>query len=129
VDWVWISKIVALAVHGEQIAEHGGQAGVRDEGLLESALSRPLNKEGYENTEVADSAAAYAYGLTKNHPFFDGNKRTAFVVMALFLELNGYELIADDVSCLGSFLSLADGNFTEENLANWLKGNISSITD
>ena len=125
IPWTWINKGIVIALHDEQIAEHGGQAGLRDEGLLESALARPVNRATYGGEGVADLAAAYGYGVALNHPFFDGNKRTALVAMELFLVLNGYELKADDASCLEILLSLAEGSLSEEGLSTWLKNNIS----
>ena len=122
-SWVWVDKRVVLAVHVEQAAEHGGGGGIRDEGLLASALARPVDKAGYAECDIADLAAANAFGLVGNHPFVDGNKRTGFVVMELFLVLNGWELIADDASCLEMFLSLAESDLSEQELAHWLREN------
>ena len=127
ITWTWINKGIVIALHDEQIAEHGGQAGLRDQGLLESALARPVNRANYGEASVQDLAAAYGYGVALNHPFFDGNKRTALVVMELFLALNGYELKTDDASCLESFLSLAEDSLSEEGLSTWLKDNISPV--
>jgi len=121
--WTWLDKRVVLAIHAEQIAEHGGQPGLRDEGLLDSALGRPLNKANYDTVDAIDLAAAYGYGLARNHPFVDGNKRTALVLVELFLVLNGWELTADDLACLETFMSLADGTLSEEDLAAWLREN------
>lgn len=120
-SWTWIDKRVALATHEEQIAEHGGQPGIRDEGLLDSALARPLNKAAYGEDDITVLAAAYAYGIVGNHPFVDGNKRTGFVAMELFLALNGSALRADDATCLQTFLSLAEGALSEERLVVWLR--------
>ncbi len=122
--WTWIDPNIVLAIHEEQIAEHGGQSGLRDEGLLTSALARPINKANYQKPGIAKLAAAYGYGIAQNHPFIDGNKRTAFVVVELFLNLNGYELESDDVACLQTFISLASGSLSEEGLAKWLRANI-----
>lgn len=124
--WTWIDKAIVLAIHAEQIAEHGGQTGLRDEGLLDSALARPLDKANYEDTATADIAAAYGFGIARNHPFLDGNKRTAFVTVELFLILNGFELRADDNACLDVFLSLADGSLSENDLVEWLNAHIHS---
>ena len=121
--WVWLSGDVLLAVHDEQLAEHGGAAGVRDLGLFESALSRPRNLVGYGNPDVCELAAAYGYGLARNHPFIDGNKRTAFVAVELFLVLNGFQLLADDASCILTMLSLAAGDLEEAAFADWLRQN------
>jgi len=119
--WTWVDKGIVQAVHTEQIAEHGGQPGVRDDRLLESALARPINRAAYEDATVSGLAAAYGFGIARNHPFLDGNKRTALVVMELFLALNGYDLTADDAACLHTTVALADGSMSEEALAAWLK--------
>lgn len=119
--WVWIDPNVILAVHEEQLSEHGGAAGVRDAGLLESALSRPRNLAHYGAPDVSELAASYAYGLAKNHPFIDGNKRTAFVAIELFLLLNGWRLIAPDADCVMVMLSIAAGEIDEVTFAQWLR--------
>ena len=120
--WVWVADSVVLAIHEAQLAEHGGIAGIRDEGLLASALARPRNLEAYgENVDAAALAAAYAFGIARNHPFLDGNKRTAFVVMELFLNLNGWILNANDADCTSTMLSLAAGDLGEKALATWLR--------
>lgn len=119
--WVWIDRAVVLAIHSEQLAEHGGGDGVRDLGLLESALARPRNAASYGQPDVADLAASYAYGLAKNHPFIDGNKRTAFVALELFLELNGYSLEADDTQCVLTMLAMAAGETDEAAFAAWVR--------
>ena len=124
--WTWIDQNIVLAIHHEQIAEHGGQTGLRDEGLLASALARPKNKANYQTADIADLAAAYGYGISRNHPFLDGNKRTAFVVVELFLNLNSYELQANDIDCLRS---LAAGTLSEKDLVTWLRANICPIAD
>ena len=117
---VWIVRDVVLAVHDEQLSEHGGQSGVRDLGLFESALARPRNQYAYGETSIARLAASYAFGLSRNHPFLDGNKRTSLVVAELFLALNGLELAASDAECVATFLALAAGDLTEEELAGWI---------
>jgi death-on-curing protein len=122
-EWIWVARSVVAALHDEQLAEHGGGAGLRDEGLLVSALARPRNLLAYGTPDVIDLAAAYAYGIAKNHPFIDGNKRTAAVVMELFLDLNGYALSADDASLVTTILGLADGSLSEAALAQWLRAN------
>jgi death-on-curing protein len=119
--WRWVSAEVLLAVHEEQLAEHGGAAGVRDLGLFESALARPQNQAAYGNPDAADLAAAYGVGLAKNHPFIDGNKRTAFVAVELFLALNGHDLVADDADCVLTMLSVAAGSLDEPGFAAWLR--------
>ena len=111
-----------LAIHRRQIAEHGGEAGLRDLGLLESALSRPRNIIAYaEKADTAASAAAYAFGIAKNHPFLDGNKRTALVVMRTFLILNGTDIDASQQDKYQTILALADGRLTEPDLAEWIR--------
>ena len=120
---VWVELDVVLAIHDEQLAEHGGQPGVRDPGLLESALGRPRNQFAYGEPSITRLAASYAFGISRNHPFLDGNKRTSLVVAELFLELNGYELIASDAQCVTTFLQLAAGELTEDQLAEWITAN------
>ena len=119
--WRWIKESSTLAIHEEQIAEHGGLNGVRDLALLLSALARPRNLEAYGNPDLADLAAAYAMGLARNHPFFDGNKRTAWVVAETFLLKNGYELIASDRDGVATMLAVTDGSMSEPELALWLR--------
>ena len=122
----WIELDVVLAIHDEQLAEHGGQPGVRDPGLLESALGRPRNQFAYGEPSITRLAASYAFGISRNHPFLDGNKRTSLVVAELFLELNGYTLDASDAQCVTTFLQLAAGDLTEDQLAEWIAGNSSA---
>lgn len=117
----WIGVALALAIHEEQIAEHGGAEGVRDIGLLESALARPRNAWGYGVADTCALAAALGHGIARNHPFLDGNKRTAFVVVETFLILNGVDLLADDALCVVAMLDLAAGEMTEEEFAGWLR--------
>lgn len=120
----WLSKAAILAIHDEQLAEHGGGTGVRDDGLLESALARPRNRFAYDAAvDLATLAAAYAFGLARNHPFIDGNKRTAFVAAELFLDLNGMVLAASDADCVLTMLRLAAGEIGEEAFADWLRTN------
>ena len=119
--WRWLAADVLLAVHEEQLAEHGGAAGVRDLGLFESALARPQNQAAYGNPDAADLAAAYGVGLAKNHPFVDGNKRTAFVAVELFLAINGFDLVADDADCVLTMLAVAAGSLDEPAFAAWLR--------
>ncbi len=122
---VWILKETALAIHRRQLAEHGGGEGVRDEGLLLSALARPENLLAYgDNVDIAGLAASYAYGIAKNHPFVDGNKRTSLVVMRTFLAANGVELTASREEKYLTFLRLAEGTLTEEELAEWVRDRI-----
>ena len=121
-DWVWIAPEVAIAAHGEQLAEHGGPAGVRDAGALESAMMRPRNLALYGEPDVAALAAAYGFGIARNHPIVDGNKRTAAVMMETFLVLNGCTLDASDAELVVAVLALAAGELSEEELADWLRG-------
>jgi death-on-curing protein len=123
-DWIWVDLAVALAAHGEQLAEHGGAAGVRDIGMLESAMARPLNLVAYGDPDMADLAAAYAFGIARNHPFIDGNKRTAAVVSETFLAINGHALDCDDVELVTTFLALAAGELTVEELTAWFRRNV-----
>ena len=134
----WVTKAVVLAVHDAQLAEHGGGRGVRDEGLLETALDRPKNRYYYVQqdeggqeqisaSDVAALAAAYAYGIAKNHPFVDGNKRTSFVVCELFLALNGYELTLDDAAAVTTWLALAASELTEDELATKIEAALSVV--
>lgn len=119
--WVWIDPVVIRAVHEEQLAEHGGAVGTRDGSLLESALARPLHLAAYGDPDVAALAAAYGYGLAKNHPFIDGNKRTAFVAVELFLALNGVVLTAGDADCVITMLAVASGELDEAGFADWVR--------
>lgn len=124
----WIELKVVLAIHDEQLAEHGGQPGVRDLGLLESALGRPRHQFAYGEPSITRLAASYAFGISRNHPFLDGNKRTSLVVAELFLELNGYELTASDAQCVTTFLHLAGGDLAEDQIAEWIAANSSAFT-
>lgn len=125
-DWHWVQEDVACAIHLEQLREHGGGAGVRDLGLLQSALARPENLAAYGDPDVAALAASYGFGIARNHPFIDGNKRTAYVVCELFLALNGYVLTTSDADSTLTFLALAAGDLTEDALANWIRANIAA---
>lgn len=120
-DWVWVLPAVAEAAHAEQLAEHGGGEGVRDAGLMVSALARPQNLVAYGDPDAAELAAAYAFGIARNHPFVDGNKRTAAVVAETFLMLNGYDLTATDAEVVVAFVSLAAGELTEAELTDWFR--------
>jgi death-on-curing protein len=120
--WRWVAENVVYAVHDEQIAEHGGLAGVRDKALLLSALARPQQLEAYGNPDAADLAAAYAVGIARNHPFLDGNKRTAIVVSGgVFLPLNGYEIVADNREIIRVMLAVAEGLMDDAELAAWFR--------
>ena len=123
----WLRTDAVLAMHKRQIAEHGGGDGVRDLGLLESALARPQNIALYEpDADIARLAAAYAFGIAKNHPFVDGNKRTALVACRTFLILNSYQLDVTPTEKYLTFLSLAEGSLSEEELAAWLRQKVVS---
>ena len=111
-------------MHDEQLAEHGGATGVRDLALLQSALARPKNLAAYGSPDIADLAAAYAYGITKNHPFIDGNKRTALLVANIFLLDHGHDIGADDADLLAVMLRVSDGAMKEKQFAEWLRRNI-----
>lgn len=124
-DWIWVAIEVAQAAHLEQLAEHGGAAGVRDARLLESAMARPQNLVAYGEPDAAELAAAYAFGIARNHPFVDGNKRTAAVVSETFLVLNGYQLAASDAELVVAFLALAAGELSEEEMVDWFRTHLA----
>ncbi len=119
--WIWVATDVALAAHREQLAEHGGGQGVRDERLLDSAMAHAPNLAAYGEPDAAELAATYAFGIARNHPFVDGNKRTAAVVSETFLVLNGYGLNASDAEIVVAFLALAAGDLSEAELADWFR--------
>ena len=119
--WRWLIEGVVIAMHGEQIAEHGGSPGIRDAGLLSSALARPQNQAVYGDPSVFDLAAAYAFGIIRNHPFVDGNKRTGFLAAYVFLDLNGWELMASEAEAVAAVLALAADEMDEAGFADWLK--------
>lgn len=123
-NWRWIDKQALLLLHEESLSRHGGISGLRDEGLLDSALHRPLNLQAYGKPDVAELAATYGYGLAKNHPFSDGNKRAAFLGVGLFLALNGYRLNVSQHEATEIILSLAAGELTSEQLADWIRKHI-----
>jgi death-on-curing protein len=120
-DWVWIDAGVARAIHSEQLAEHGGPTGVRDDPGLEGAMARARNLAAYGTPDAADLAAAYAFGIARDHPFVDGNKRTAAVIGETFLMLNGYTLAATDAELVVAFQDLAAGELSEPELADWFR--------
>ncbi len=123
---VWIILEAVYAIHKAQIAEHGGSDGVRDNGLLLSALARPINLFAYgDNVDMAALAASYAFGIAKNHPFIDGNKRTALVAMRTFLAMNGCNFVASPEEKYTTILRLAEGDLDEDELANWIRRCIS----
>jgi death-on-curing protein len=119
----WLDIEIMLDVHAEQLALFGGPEGVRDSGLLESALARPINKFAYGETDLASLAAAYAFGIAKNHPFVDGNKRAAFASLIVFLGLNGIDFAPQPEAATAIMLSLAAGEVSEESLARWIRDN------
>jgi len=119
--WRWLIEGVVIAMQGEQIAEHGGSLGMRDAGLLSSALARPQNQAAYGEPSVFDLAAAYAFGIIRNHPFVDGNKRTGFLSAYVFLDLNGWELMASEAEAVAAVLALATGEMDQAGFADWLK--------
>ncbi len=122
--WRWIARPALELLHDESIAEHGGAAGLRDEGLLESALARPLNLAAYGEPDLAELAAAYGVGLAKNHAFVDGNKRVAFLAVGLFLALNGHRLVATQAEATLTMLAVAAGQMDEAAFAAWLREHV-----
>jgi death on curing protein len=120
-QWRWVNADVVYAIHAEQLAVHGGAAGLRDLGLLDSALARPRNLAVYGNPDAAALAAAYAFGIARNHPFIDGNKRTAFVVSVVFLECNDLRFYAEQADVVLTTLALAAGDLGEDEFADWLR--------
>jgi death-on-curing protein len=126
IEPAWVALEAVLLLHEESIAEHGGLAGVRDLGLLESALARPQNLFAYEGvSDIARLAAAYAAGIARNHPFADGNKRAAFLALGLFVAINGWRLVADKVEATIVMLDLAAGELEEEALAEWIRARLA----
>jgi death-on-curing protein len=119
----WLTRQIIVAIHDEQLAIHGGAGGLRDEGMLESALDRPRNKWSYEGAELAELAAAYAHGIARNHPFVDGNKRTSLLALYTFLGVNGIDFIVPEAEAAAMILSLAAGEVSEQNLTRWIKDN------
>ena len=125
-QWQWLHEAVVIAMHEEQLAEHGGAVGMRDHGLLQTALARPLQLASYAESppDLAALAAAYGYGLAHLHPFIDGNKRTALVATETFIDLHGHQLDATNAECVVAFLALAAGKLSEEDLAKWLRARL-----
>lgn len=126
---MWLTKGVVFALHERLVAEFGGLAGLRDEGLLESALGKPLNLFAYTKPSILDLAAAYAFGIVKNDPFLDGNKRGGFAAAAVFVETNGYRLTATEVDATNATLALAEGNMSEEGFAAWLAEHSEKLSE
>ena len=118
---VWLSRIIIDAIHNDQLREHGGLPGTRDENALESALARPRHKWHYEHPDIATLAAAYGFGLVMNHPYRDGNKRIGFLALATFLGINGYNLNATDAEVVIEIVAVADGRVSEDALAMWIR--------
>jgi death-on-curing protein len=118
---VWLSPQLILAIHDEQLAEHGGSTGLRDPGLLDSALARPLNRASYGEPDIAELAAVYALGIAKNHPFIDGNKRTAFVALEVFLRLNGCRFTVGDAEAVVMTLAMAAGELPDDEFTAWVR--------
>ncbi len=122
---IWLDRPILEALHVDQITEHGGSLGIRDAGLLESALARPRQKWHYEpGSDLASLAEAYAFGIAKNHPFVDGNKRAALVAAYTFLALNDFELEATEPEAVTMVLGTADGSLSEEDLASWIRSHL-----
>jgi death-on-curing protein len=121
--WRWLREDVVVAMHSEQIAEHGGSLGIRDAALLSSALARPQNQAAYGEPSVFDLAAAYAFGIIQNHPFVDGNKRMGFLAAYVFLDLNGRELMASEAEAVAAVSALTTGEIDEAGFSDWLKDN------
>jgi len=121
----WLDNKFALAIHDRQLAEHGGASGIRDAGALESALSRPVNQWVYGENELVSLGAAFAFGIARNHPFADGNKRTAWVVARTFLALNGVRLAFDKADAIAKVQQLAAGELSEEELADWFRQHLA----
>lgn len=122
----WLTRRMIIAIHDEQLAIHGGASGLRDEGMLNSALDRPKNKWSYESADLAALAAAYAFGIARNHPFVDGNKRTSLLALYTFLGVNGIDFVVPEAEAAAIILSLAAGEVSEQSLARWIRDNWDS---
>jgi death-on-curing protein len=120
---VWLSRRTVLSIHDEQLAEHGGASGLRDAGLLESALARPVNRASYDDPDISELAALYAIAMVRNHPFVDGNKRTAYVMLETFLALNGQQFTVSDAEAVTNMLRLAAGDMSDEECTTWVRSN------
>ncbi len=123
---IWLSRDLVLAIHDEQLAEHGGAGGPRDAGLLDSALARPANRAGYAEPDIAELAALYALGIARNHPFIDGNKRTAYVALETFLALNGLRFPVSDANAVIITLQMAAGDMNDDAFIDWARANVSA---
>jgi len=122
----WLTRRMIIAIHDEQLAIHGGASGLRDEGMLDSALDRSRNKWSYENADLPELAAAYAFGIARNHPFVDGNKRTSLLALYTFLGVNGIDFIVPEAEAAAIILSLAAGEVSEQSLTRWICDNLDS---
>jgi death on curing protein len=122
----WLTRQMIIAIHDEQLAIHGGASGLRDDGMLESALDRPRNRWAYQKAELAELAATYAFGIARNHPFVDGNKRTALLALYTFLGVNGFEFVVSEAEAAAIILALAAGEVNEEGLIRWIGDNWSA---
>lgn len=123
---LWLTRVVVDAIHDDQLREHGGLPGIRDENVLESALARPRQKWHYaDTTDISSLAAAYGFGLVKSHPYRDGNKRIGFLAMATFLGVNGHDLDASDADVVAGIVALADGRVSEDELSGWIRHRIA----
>jgi len=120
---IWLTRQVVLAIHDEQLATHGGGSGVRDDGLLDSALARPPNRASYGEPDIVELAALYAIAIARNHPFLDGNKRTAYVALETFLILNGGHLPVSDAEAVVATLALASGDMSDDEFTDWVRAN------
>ncbi len=118
---IWLDRLVIEAIHAEQLERHGGGTGIRDPGLLESALARPLNRAGYGEPDIAELAAVYALGIAKNHPFVDGNKRTAYVALETFIILNGVTFPVSDAEAVVAMIDMASGAMTDDEFITWVR--------
>jgi death-on-curing protein len=120
---LWLTREIVVAIHDEQLTIHGGASGLRDEGMLESALQRPRNKWSYEDGELPELAAAYAFGIARNHPFVDGNKRTSLLALYTFLGINSFDFVVPEAEAAAIILALAAGEVGEEGLTRWIRDN------
>jgi death on curing protein len=119
----WLTRQIVIAIHHEQLTIHGGASGLRDGGMLDSALDRPKDRSAYEQADLAELAAAYAFGIARNHPFVDGNKRTSLLALYTFLGVNGIDLIVPEAEAAAIILALAAGEVNEEGLTRWIRDN------
>jgi death on curing protein len=119
----WLTRRIIVAIHDEQLTVHGGASGLRDEGMLESALDRPRNRWAYEQADLPELAAAYAFGIARNRPFVDGNKRTSLLALYTFLGVNGIDFVVSEADAAAIILALATGDVSEEGLTRWIRDN------